>query len=257
MISKWKINLIAFLISMTLFSVGFSSWQITSKFVEIANGTIDTDKLDTYYVGAPNEELLSFIDAYSPTGNTLQIFDFDENGFYDEKGKSTITAMVSADIFVNLCYPYYDSRWQDYYPSADSLNFEFTLSAFNTTTTGGTTTATPVDIFQYCTTLSPAASIIYFGDEAGVEHAIENPTDIRYSAYASDGGNYSFSIKLANVLSNTYKIQSLTPEYLILRAKFKFEISKADPALYDNFYKAISDKNFQFGVSALAAGYNS
>ena len=91
MISKWKINLIAFLLSMTLFSVGFSSWQITSKFIEETTGTITVDS-----VLAPPESVAKLITIDSVecfSYNSTDIVHVNPDGTFKEANKTaTVTA---------------------------------------------------------------------------------------------------------------------------------------------------------------------
>ena len=56
MISKWKMEMLAFLTSLTLVSVGFSSWQITGPVIENTMGSIQSEpviKTDQYVTLSP------------------------------------------------------------------------------------------------------------------------------------------------------------------------------------------------------------
>lgn len=239
MISKWKVNLMAFLLFLTLFSVGFSSWQITGSVTRTQNGLINVDKVETSYTGEPNTNLFSF---FSSTSSPLQFFDFDNTTFYDEFGRPTTNATISADFFVNISYN--PDRWQDCFSGANSLSFNFSLSALNTTD--------GINPFQYCSSLSPTASITSFGSSVGAVD-IENAAKINFSSCTIEDNEYKFSINLDGILSEDYKIQDVAPEYIILRANFNFQVSKAN---YGAFYAAtLNNPNFKFSINALAAGY--
>lgn len=121
MISKWKINLIAFLISLTLFSVGFSSWQITNSAMVEDTGIIQVDSV----VKAPDDvrKLVDFV--------SVDCFEYGINGFVlrDEKGfpSTTKTATVTANFIL------YPTALQEHFSSYDAtaLSVEAVLTYEN------------------------------------------------------------------------------------------------------------------------------
>ena len=94
MISKWKINLIAFLISLTLFGVGFSSWSITADSVsKTVDGTITVDSVEHALSNAGNMVILQ-----DPA-----LFLYDDLGFVDSTtGDYINTGVVSVKFELNL-----------------------------------------------------------------------------------------------------------------------------------------------------------
>ena len=124
MISKWKINLIAFLISMTLFSVGFSSWQITNNIVQTVTGDITADSV----IPAPDDvsQLVIF--------ESIDCFEFNSIGIIHRNGNGAIiktdkTATITAH------FTLYPQSLQEYFSAynVSALSLDATLTYSNTT----------------------------------------------------------------------------------------------------------------------------
>ena len=122
MISKWKINLIAFLISLTLFSVGFSSWQITNNFEKTVEGTITLDS-----VKEPPANLKEYIEL-----KELICFEYNSSGFIH-----TIDNNKTVDKTTTVTAPFYlyPQKLQSHFSgfATNSLSLEVILTYKNTT----------------------------------------------------------------------------------------------------------------------------
>jgi hypothetical protein len=96
MISKWKLELLAFLTSLTLISVGFSSWQITSGPV-LLSGTIQTSPVQKA------SEYITF-DTTVGTNNTgITMFEYSgELGFIGSSATSYTQASVTLNYQINV-----------------------------------------------------------------------------------------------------------------------------------------------------------
>jgi hypothetical protein len=86
MLSKWKIELIAFLASLSLISVGFSSWNIsyTVPVIETISGTVQTDyvlKTDDYVYFADGDITLpTYVQDGFITQNAQGIYELSNVG---------------------------------------------------------------------------------------------------------------------------------------------------------------------------------
>ena len=190
MISKWKINLIAFLISMTLFSVGFSSWQITSKFVEIANGTITTDSV----IPAPDDvsQLVTIDEVECFKFNSLGIVHLNADGTYKE---TNYTATVTAHITL--------------YPQALKAHFKdhgVTKLALDATLTYSGTT---VGLFKDTYTYAPSSSL--------------DALALGFTSTSHSTKSYTFSTKLETILSDNQDSRSLTMNFTFTMSESEYE----------------------------------
>lgn len=98
MISKWKLELLAFLTSLTLISVGFSSWQITSgPVMESLNGSILASPVQTA------SDYITF-DTTVGTNNTgITMFEYSgELGFIGSSATSYTQASVTLNYQINV-----------------------------------------------------------------------------------------------------------------------------------------------------------
>jgi len=85
MISKWKLELLAFLTSLTLISVGFSSWQITSgPVMESLNGSIQTEAVYNA------KDYVTFNTYEGDNKSGISLFTYNEDGFisYNSNGEA-------------------------------------------------------------------------------------------------------------------------------------------------------------------------
>ena len=97
MLAKWKIELVSFLSSLSLVSVGFSAWNLSSSIpvIETVDGTVQTDyviKTDDYVYFADNGIIL-------PSYVTDGYITADKNGIYglSDIGKLTLFFTINGE----------------------------------------------------------------------------------------------------------------------------------------------------------------
>ncbi|MBR2341590.1 MAG: hypothetical protein IKA72_04210 [Clostridia bacterium] len=124
MISKWKISLIAFLISLTLFSVGFSSWSITNKIVETVNGTINSDA-----IMSPPDDVTKLV-----TLDAVECFDYNANGIVHKNADGT-HGSIDTTATVTAYFSVYPQALKTHFEGYDltSVSVESTLTYSGTT----------------------------------------------------------------------------------------------------------------------------
>ena len=234
MISKWKINLIAFLISLTLFGVGFSSWSITANSVtETVEGTITVDSVEHALSNAGNMVILQ----------DPEPFLYDDLGFVDSKGDSkgewTSTGVVSVKFELNLSDGEENLRAHFSSSGADSLYFETTLTPRNT--------KDGVNLFDIYTP-SYSASYVSLNGEA---LSTEDKTGIHFSSFSTEDGICKYAVRLNNILSEDFQINSTSVTKLVFCVNFTF----TQDDNYEAFFNAINNTSFKFGVSAKISSY--
>lgn len=95
MLAKWKIELVSFLSSLSLVSVGFSAWNLSSSIpvIETVSGSVQTDyviKTDDYVYFADDGIIL-------PEFNKGGFINKDTNGIYSNVSYATMTLYLTVD----------------------------------------------------------------------------------------------------------------------------------------------------------------
>ena len=181
MISKWKLELLAFLTSLTLISVGFSSWQITSgPVMESLNGSILASPVQTA------SDYITF-DTTVGTNNTgITMFEYNEsfgfigygsNGLPTESTAATIT--LNYQINVDNCRGYNefdsfimkDEDLDGYELSYLQLNITVNLrdkqtGNYDTSTLGSFLNYAPINISaSYCSAVLNGSALTVNSDD--------------------------------------------------------------------------------------------
>ncbi len=180
MISKWKVNLMAFLLFLTLFSVGFSSWQITGKIIESVDGTITADS-----IMAPPDDVTKLV-----TLDRVECFDYNRVGIVHKNTDGTYketnyTATVTAYFSV--------------YPQALKAHFEgynLTSVAIESTLTYAGTTAS---LFGENCTYTQSASL--------------DSTPLTCQSAAYSNVSYRFTAILNNILNSAEEKATLAMNF--------------------------------------------
>lgn len=95
MLAKWKIELVSFLSSLSLVSVGFSAWNLSSSIpvIETVDGTVQTDyvlKTDDYVYFADDGIIL-------PEFNEGGFINKDKDGIYSNVSYATMILYLTVD----------------------------------------------------------------------------------------------------------------------------------------------------------------
>ena len=171
MIQKWKINLIAFLISLTLFSVGFSSWQITGGMTLTENGTITVDS-----VAEPPASVASLIKFNED--KPVVCFEYDSNGFIERDQLNIPSIVNTATVTAN--FTLYPQELQKYFGTNKTIFLEAVLTYENT--------QGDVDLFGTNCDYTPTAVL--------------NGKPLGYLSTSHTNG-YKFSVVLTDILNET------------------------------------------------------
>lgn len=104
MLAKWKIELVSFLSALSMFSVGFSSWNISSTLtnpaIQTADGTVQTDcviKTDEYVFFSKDADKTTDDGIILPLFNAGGFVRQNENGVYYNSAEGYITLYFTVD----------------------------------------------------------------------------------------------------------------------------------------------------------------
>jgi len=102
MLAKWKIELVSFLSSLSLVSVGFSAWNLSSSIpvIETVSGTVQTDyviKTDDYVYFSKDDSKDTDDGIILPEFNEGGFINKDKDGIYSNVSYATMTLYLTVD----------------------------------------------------------------------------------------------------------------------------------------------------------------
>ena len=119
MLAKWKIELVSFLSSLSMISVGFSAWNLSSSIpvIETVNGTVQTD----YVVKTDNYVYFSKDDS-KDTDDGIILPQYNAGGFIvkDSEGNGYVSSSVGDMI---LYFAINVKKIKENYPFSNSDNY--------------------------------------------------------------------------------------------------------------------------------------
>ena len=242
MISKWKINLIAFLISLTLFSVGFSSWQITNSITETTqSGMVQIDSIEKIPVASG--QMAKLIE--------LDLFLYDDLGFVNStNGAYTDKGVISAKFELNLGEG--EENLRAFFSNMNSLYLEAKLTAYTKSNSAFLLFNTITNDMRDCDAYYIGVNSYDSANKLQLKTDSNDNIIVDISKEEALGATYEIGIRLSNILSDITLNSISTPSKVYFQVDFIFN---APQETFATFYSAINNGDCKFGVTAKVSGY--
>ncbi len=115
---RFNANLLIFLVFLSLFGVGFASWNVTDNYATGGtSGTIVVDDVLKF------NDYIQYVDDTGQVIDEIEIFDFYKTGFVDEHKEVVTTGHIKFNLKIDM------ARIKQKFSNSENIIFELTLRA--------------------------------------------------------------------------------------------------------------------------------
>ena len=230
---KTKMSLLLFLTSISIVSIGFSSWSITAETTAELNGNIQVDNVsdskEFVYLDDKNGDI---IDENNNIHSGIDTIDYCETSFMDNDGLVNDTGQISLYFLIN------QAKCKSLFVGASSLKLSITIKYSDNFTPS-------YNIFDSNYDSSTLMSSFSHSVECGKTFTESTPYNIENFEYTVD---FSFP----NILSNYDSTKELSEiSFTVNYSVF----SKIGDYFTNNIYSLLSIENMQFTMRIALSAY--